>query len=296
VYTNNRLVTTNLGFILLGMDINDPRRPPSDEELDELNEHWVEPYDPKNNDRADYFRNIAPAPGLPKGRVKKRHWVRALLILLLLAAIAGGAYYWFVVRTNSKSATTTQQKQTQPTVTKSTVKPTKHFDSANFSLGLDYPEDWTPVEDATKLTVTSPDISFTLSSGQKAQGKMVVTVRNKQTTLTEFAAGPGTAVLESEKIAYKKPTQNQRAQTYLTFVSYASDKANGLDAIYVAGDNGYQVGQAVPMTDVVQADPLINVTFVGATATSAYSVAPASWKDPAISDPVKTILQSLTIN
>ncbi|MEJ0072885.1 MAG: hypothetical protein WDN27_02235 [Candidatus Saccharibacteria bacterium] len=51
----------------------------------------------------------------------------------------------------------------------------------------------------------------------------------------------------------------QRAQTYLSYLSYAN--ASGLDALYITGDSGYTQGQEVPMSDVVKGNPLISANF-----------------------------------
>jgi len=222
-----------------------------------------------------------------------------LVILLLLAG--GAAYYHFGMKKAAAPAKTTKTTQAATqTVAPVTIK-TKHYDSSTFLLGLDYPEDWELSDTDAKLTITSPGMTLKDITGKNVSARVQVMIRSRQTTVPEFATGPGTAVLESEKISYQKPTQNQRAQTYVSFVSYASDKLNGLDALYVAGDNGYQSGQSIPMTDVLQTDPLINVNFLNcdtdcAKTTTALSLSPSDWKSETLAKPITTILTSLTLN
>ena len=66
----------------------------------------------------------------------------------------------------------------------------------------------------------------------------------------------------SEKIKYSNPTSVQRAETYLTFVQYSTTaRGEGIDALYITGDNGYQKDQYIPKTDMINLDPVIVVSF-----------------------------------
>jgi hypothetical protein len=132
-------------------------------------------------------------------------------------------------------------------------------------------------------------------------GQIVFSIQNKQTSVTQFAPGKAVAALESQKIAYKKPTANQRAQTYISFVNY-SGAVTSIDALYVAGDNGYQAAQSIPQADVVQADPLVTISFLKCAdatcqaAGTATSIPTSDWSDTSLSTPLLNLLKSLTIN
>jgi hypothetical protein len=294
-----------------GMDKNDPRRPPSEAELDDVNQHWDEEtrdYDPGRGDHVDHLNDttVPTEPQRPKRPKTKKHWGKWLAGFAGVLVVAGGVYYWFMVR-EAPAEPPVQQQTAQQTPEQAdaeeepvTITP-RHYDSGTYLLGLDYPDTWKLSDTETKLTITSPAMLLTDAAGKDVTGQVVLTIRNRQTALPEFSAGPATAVLESQKIAYKKPTQNQRAQTYLSFLNY-SGKPKGLDAIYVTGDNGYKVAQSVPMTDVVQTEPLVTVSFVSCAnascsgATTALSLQPDEWSKESLSKPVLTTLESLMIN
>ncbi len=242
----------------------------------------------------------APQPERPPKAKKKKAWLWPVIILLIVAAAA--AAYWFFGKQKAaapeKTSTTTSQttKSDESSTTKKIV--TKHYDSTNFAVALDYPEGWKVNDTATLLSVTSPEMSLKTADGATVNGHIFLTVQPKQTTLPDFAKGSAVAVLQSEKATYKNPTQNQRAQTYMTFASFATTTGKGWDALYVTGDNGYQVDQEIPMSDIIQTDPLVSVKFLSCTTqdctgtTKALSLNTSEWKNTAVSDPIKTIIQS----
>lgn len=218
-----------------------------------------------------------------------------IVIILVASAIIIGIYFAFF-KPRQATAPTPQKQQTQSSASNAPAIETKHYDSENFNLGFDYPSDW-KVSDSSgsgKLTVTSPSVKLKNASGQQVDGQITMTIRDKSQKLTEFDKGNAAAVRDSEKINYTKPTQAQRASTYISFLSYAgSDVSGGLDGIYITSDNGYQTDQAIPAVDISKVDPVINVTFTKSAAP--LTVALSSWKDPVFSKPIKTLLQSLAI-
>jgi hypothetical protein len=139
------------------------------------------------------------------------------------------------------------------------------------------------------------------TSGQNIDGQIIMTIRGKTKKLSEFDKGAATAVLDSEKISYTKPSQTQRGDTYISFLALAGSKDGGLDGIYITGDAGYQKNQAVPTVDISRIDPITNVTFVKCSDSkcsgtpTALTVEPENWEDTNFSKPIKTLLQSLTI-
>ncbi len=350
------------------MDKNDPRKPPTDEELEGINENWTdaeteastetptnqpagapeigrpaqpipglikstestnplvadaetedeeveedgpeEPageYDPYRGDHVDVLNDTTPPPvsqpvrpvAVPKQKGKKKRWPWIVLLLLLLA---GGAYFIF----GSHKAAAPAPKQV--TVTKTTVSTapatlaTTHYDSTTYSMGVDYPTTWKLNDGGTSLTVTSPAISLKKSDGTQTSGYIQLSIEATQTSLPQFAKGPATAVLPSERLTYTNPTPNQRSATNLTFASYSTTANNGWDALYVTGDNAYTLGQTIPMADIIQTDPLVQVHFLTCTdqtcagTPTALSLQASEWKNPAVSLPIKTIIQSFTFN
>lgn len=240
---------------------------------------------------------------VPPVRLKRVSPLQIVFIVLVVAAVVGGVA-WLLGRQ-------AVPKATKPTTT-ATVKPveqspitsaTKQYSSVNFNLTLEYPADWTvsDVDGASKLTVTSPALQLKSASGQSVTGQVIFALQNPQPSYSQFAAGSATAVIGSQKISYASPTPSQRAQTYVSFLSYATTKAsNALDAVYVTGDFGYQKDQYIPQTDVVKANPLVTLSFVkcandkcsGANNTS-LSIAASSWQS--LSKPLLHIIESLQL-
>lgn len=260
---------------------------------------------PDRDEHDDYeaaSRSMATyAQTQPPKETGGRKWLAIFAVIAVIIIIAIGIY-WFLLRPKpaklvpAAATTTTNQNQQQPSATKISAT-TKHYDSANFNLGLDYPNDWTVTDNGGGvMTIKSPSLSVKDASGQSQAGMIVLTIRDKTQKLNEFSAGNATAVLDSEKIAYTRPTQTQRGSTYISFLQYATTTANGaLDGIYITGDSGYQKGQAIPMVDISKVDPVINLTFQNG-AGKPLSIASSQWSDQAFAGPLKSLLQSLSIN
>jgi len=240
--------------------------------------------------------------------VRPKHFLAAilkvLLIIVLIVALAGGAFWFFTrPKPSPKPATTAKTSTTNNANTSPTkiTSATKRYDSSNYNLSFEYPSDWTISDEATaKLTATSPPLRLVGENGDAFTGQIVFAVQNQQTSIAAFAKNKAVAVLESQKIAYKQPTSNQRAQTYVTFVNYSGSMAL-IDSLYITGDNGYQAQQDVPQSDVVQANPLVTVSFLKCadaackTTGTASSILVKAWADPTVSKPILNLLESLTI-
>jgi hypothetical protein len=241
-------------------------------------------------------------------RRKKRRWPIVLIIFILLAGATYGAYWYGnnAAEKNRKQSTAQKAETAQPKKQTATTQPakavpTKHYDSAGYSIGVDYPEDWTVTDNTTKLTIVSPTQSLEAATGSMVNGHVVVTVQNQQTSIPGYPEGGAIEVLESQKISYKQPTPVQRAQTYVSYLSFG--KTNALNAMYVTGDFGYTKDQAVPMGDVVKANPLISITFQSctsddcATGTPTMLVLPADkWAATAYAKQITALLQSITLD
>ncbi|HEU5005193.1 MAG TPA: hypothetical protein VFT49_03865 [Candidatus Saccharimonadales bacterium] len=237
----------------------------------------------------------------------KRHWLRYGLIVLLIAVVAGVIYWlWQHPKKSTpvNTPTTNANQKTNQTV-QQTAPATAHFDSSNFNLSFDYPKDWTVTDSGNnQLTVRSTNMNLTTASGQTITAQVLMTIAPKGQNLSVFNAGSAVAVLGSQKISYTKPTQNQRADTYLSFLQYANTTAAGaLDAIDITGNYGYTKGQDIPKTDIAGIDPLVNISFLKcastacpAGTTTATSIASSNWNDSLFSAPITKMLESLSFN
>jgi cytoskeletal protein RodZ len=242
-------------------------------------------------------------PQYQKSQSKKGRYVLIALAILLLA---GALAYWFLLKPKPAKTPSTSPASTlsvKNSGSKESALDTDHHESPSFNLGFDYPKSWkvSDISGSDKIVVTSPSMKLKNTDGQQVDGQIVITIRGKTQKLSEFDKGAATAVSSSEKITYTKPSEIQRGDTYISFVSFANSKDTGLDAIYITGDAGYQKNQTVPAVDISKIDPITNVTFVKCndskcTGTgTALTVNPDSWKDSNFSKPIKTVLQSLAI-
>ncbi len=274
----------------------------------------VEPVNPiadiERQEKIDHLRaeeQMRATRQKPKSHKVLRFFGWMLLIVLLTTAGAtAGWYFWLrnVPKTMPGTAEKAQQTVPAPAPKPAEVaEPVETHTSAAFQLQFDYPKTWKVVEAAdNKITATSPATKLKTAAGSTQNGQIVMTIRFKQASLPEFKDGNARAVLESEKIAYAKPSQSQRASTYISFLKYAATTAKGVDGVYVTGDNGYQKDQDIPLTDIAKADPLITITFFScadATCSPAtrppVALAPGAWQDAAFSKPLKDILQSIVV-
>jgi hypothetical protein len=275
-------------------------RDKSIDEVDELNEHVRDPGDPDGLVAADEHRHWQENDSSsvrPQTIYKpKRLWPRIVITLLILVVAAMGSY-WFgnheankqVVR---KSTTDQQSKVAQTVVT------TKHYDSNNYTLGFDYPSNWVVSDNTTKLTVVSPATELVTATGAKTSAHVIVTIQNQQTSISGFPSGGATAALTSDHLTYTQPSTVQRAQTYVSYLTYGA--VNELDALYITGDSGYQQGQQIPMSDIVQGDPLISVSFESCSNDScadgkAVSLRASTWQTTASSKDVISLIESIVL-
>jgi len=241
--------------------------------------------------------------------VKPKHvlsgLLRVILILAIVAIIAVGGVVLLKHHKSTKPAATTKTPASSSQIEPSGLSiptQTKHYDSTNYTLGFDYPSDWTVNDVAnSKLTVISPALQLRGSDEQNFTGQIVLTIQPKQTSLAQFATGHVVAAMTSQKLTYRHPTPNQRAQTYLTFVNYEGVNST-IDALFITGDNGYTVGQSIPESDMTKDDPLVSISFLKCadssckTAGTATSIPAGEWYTSNLAKPLDNLLQSLIIN
>lgn len=230
---------------------------------------------------------------------KADHSKRNKVIWIVIAVIIVAAIAYLLLGRSPKKPASNNSSQTQTSRQSAgqITSETANYDSSNFNLSFDYPKDWQVKDEAGSgiLTVTSPSIKLQGTDGQQVDGKVIMSIRDQSQKLTEFDKGNATAILDSQKIAYTKPPQTQRGSTYISFLNYSGSSAQGLDGIYVTGDNGYQKGQAVPEVDISKVDPIIDITFVKASDNSQLTLSADEWNDSSFSAPLKNMLQSLQI-
>jgi hypothetical protein len=255
------------------------------------NEDFEVPYDPpKKKKQHKFLRKIAAFIG----------WM--LLIVALTGAGAGAAWY-FWLKDEPKNKPATQEETAAPTPPAAAeAEETETYTSSVFLLQFDHPKDWKVSEGTdNKLVAVSPVNEFKTVSGGKQKGQTLFTIQHKQASLPDFKDGSALAIRESEKIDYKKPSQTQRASTYVSFLNYATSAGKGLDGIYITGDNGYQKNQYIPMVDIAKSDPLITITFRScdddkcATPGKALTVSADSWSDDKFAKPLRSLLQSIIV-
>jgi len=269
-----------------------PQSPPP--EVPEGSENANTDYEAASRSTADFVQAVKPKK--QKGGKKKK-----LLVLLVLVVVAGlaAAAYFLVLKKEDKPAETTQQAQSTPPPAAESADAAlaEHYVSQELRLSLDHPTSW-KLDNSTsgQIKLESPITKLATADGEQMDARVVLTLLNSGSQPPGFTGNSGQAVAESEKFAYKAPTQNQRKETFLSFLGFGG--GNDVDAIYITGDSGYQKGQTVPKTDVTKVEPVVAVVFVhceGANCKDSLSIAPATWSSNATLQTAKAILQSLII-
>lgn len=248
---------------------------------------------------------------LPKAAPKREHVepnyhkqlkdksIFSYLVIVLVIVVLGAAIYWlFFAKESTNKSNQSNKSESSSQISSST----KHYDSPNFYLGFDYPNNWTVNDNGGGImTVASPAMKLKDANGVSVDGQVAMTIRDKSQKLTEFEKGNAVAVRNSEKIAYTKPTQTQRGSTYISFLQYATSPSQGLDGIYITGDNGYQKNQAIPAVDISKSDPVINVVFRKCSdskcsgKTTQLTIDESSLNNANFSKPILDMLKSLSI-
>jgi hypothetical protein len=284
-------------------------QPGQPEQADLHQQHADEPED----DFAAASRAVTDYSQFTPQLKPKKKWPRVLgwtlLVLVVIAALGAGGYWLASHKSAPKQNQSSSQKNNssnnQAQNQNRAVATTEQYQSTNFNLSFNHPQDWAVADTGNgKLTVTSPTMQLTDASGQSQAGQVVMSIQNKDSAdLSMFKQGNAIAVLDSQKIAYTKPTSTQRADTYVSFLQYAATTTHGaLDGVYITGDAGYQKGQYIPESDITKVDPLIRVTFVKCAnascsgTTTPLSISSSMWTDPtSFSGSVENILKSLAI-
>jgi len=238
----------------------------------------------------------------PSKRDKKSQIIFIISCCILLAILGAGAYsYGYYTRDN--------KKQEVKTTTKIVVKPlanniysptTTSYDSTVFGFNIKYPDSWQLSSSGTNnVSLTSPVTSLTADTGQKVNGRVVLSVVSKGLVPAGFGTS-SVAVLDSVDISFDSPTSNQAAQSYLSFVQYpATDIKGGLDGIYVTGNNGYVKDDVIPIADVNTMSPLIYATFyqcnsLACTSSKPLTISSSEWSNTDFSNAITNTIKSMT--
>lgn len=243
-----------------------------------------------------FVRSVEP---VQKAKKKRRLSLIITAVVLLVVCVAAGV--WFINK-NKKPATSTA-----PSTSEASAQPKvliaaelERHSSTQFYLDIDIPKDWTIIDEAGSgvMTATSPNIAIPTGSGTTT-GRVVLTMRAPSQKLPEFDKGNATAVTDSEKISYTKPSSAQRGQTYVSYLAYpASASSSLIDGVFITGDFGYTKDQAIPKVDIDKVDPIISITFVACdgACTKGFGITPEAWKSAEFGQPLQKMLQSLTVN
>jgi hypothetical protein len=226
------------------------------------------------------------------------------ILIIALCAVAAIGYLHFHDKSVKKGP---QIVSTVPLTSKiGLTAATQQYNSTNLSLGFDYPQGWTVKDTAGTniLTVQSPTVELLTSANQLTKGIITLTIQNQSPVVAGFQSGNATAALESQLITYVNPTADQRASTYISFLHYASSTTPGsnIDAIYITGNAGYQLNQSIPQTAILAVSTVIGITFSRCTNTActgsgvATSITYTAWDTTSFSEPLLTLLKSLSIS
>ncbi len=243
------------------------------------------------------FSYSSAQPFSKKPRKNNRTYLMLGIIVLVLLVIAGG--YLFIKHKNATPTKKSTPKTTQVSRNISTAPTAKmtSYSSTNFNLSVNYPSNWVISDTPSILSITSPETFIKNANNKIVQGRIVVSVSPKGQLPTDFGNSPAVAVLNSQLINYTNPTPAQDAQTYISFLQYASTTTiGGLNGIYITGNYGYLKDQNITQSDVQSVDPLVRVSFEQCTDScknlTPLVISASDWNDSSFSLPILNIIKS----
>ncbi len=247
--------------------------------------HYIDPSHQRERSEYDeetaakYVSDLQP---IKEGRRRKRRKRLFILALLTLLALVTAGYFMFVRTDNKHVAQSPQAGGEQAVPAPQPSSQIKEYTSDSMNLAFSYPGDW-KIDDSTRglIKVESPIIKLADLNRDQADAKVVVTFLSSGSEVPGFGDSGAIAVKDSEKLAYAAPSQNQRAETYLSFAGFAG---RGLNGVFVTGDSGYKIDQLIPESDVKKGDPIITVMFYSCSNSGCteeesdmYTIDPAEW-------------------
>lgn len=254
-------------------------------------------YENASRSTADYINSLEPI----KKQKKTRRTKRIVLIVVLVVALLGvGAYFLiFKNKDNKQPAPAATEQAEQPQVSTVDTELSEHYVAQDLLLAIDYPKTWDKnTETTNQLKLTSPNATITDEDGTKKDGKVTITIVPNGSTLAGFTGTTASAkaAADSVKLAYKQPSQAQRKETYLSFLSFGGSA--GANIVYITGDFGYKKDQDIPKTDIAKGDPIINVSFAGCDGGACGQqliISPAAWGTDEILKVAQSVLESLVL-
>lgn len=248
---------------------------------------------------------------------------RKLLLILagvLVLLLAGGvAAYWLTHRQQpapaASSRTPATSNQSQPLVPDDTQAQgtSGHYVSngKDLNLSFSYPSDWTVTPASNNnpndqpITVTSPLVSIPGANGQSTTGKVIVSIRPGNTTLSELSSDKATAGQASAQIAYDKPTSAQHQYPFLTYVHLAggANPSSSFEEVIITGVSSFAKDQPITSASLSQLDPIISARFYACSnqacstsSATSLSITNATWQNAPVCMQTLAIFQSLQIN
>ena len=276
----------------------DPIIDESNKQPPEANPQLKDPFKELPIKDFSYINNSNSAPA------KSKRWPLVIAICLVIVILAGGAGYYLLRAHKPKlTNTNTVSSSSSPNTLQNNPAniPTTSYSSSDFGLNVNYPKTWSLTSNGTtSMTITSPIVQLTSDKGKTLSGKIVLNVTPQGQIPAAFGSANATAVVKSELVSYSNPTPSQRAQTYVSYVQYASTSIlGGLDGIYVTGNDGYVKGQNIPLSDLSGLTPLVNISFVQCESANclkptSLSISSASWANSSYKVVVLNIIKSFS--
>jgi hypothetical protein len=259
--------------------------------------------------RDDFSQPSPPDHYIPPKKVKKSKWWVGVVILVVVVIIGAGAWlYSSSHKTPPKKIVASKKIVIKPKKVVSTqnlpVIPSSSHTSVAYGLTFSYPTSWNVVDSGSApLLVTSPVMNLIADTGKTELGQIVLTISQPNLLPPGFTA-TSVAVLNSQKLAYTKPTAVQAADTYISFVQYPSTTVvGGLNGIYVSGNYGYQKDQQIPASNINQINPLIYFSFYSCASSACplttrqpLTISISQWNNASFKDPILLILKSLSFS
>lgn len=232
-------------------------------------------------------------------RNNKLYLILTTLIVIIILSIAG-IFLILKPKSSSNKSVNTSPKTTVSKNFNNSIAPVAKitsYSSTNFSLTVNYPDNWVISDTPSTLSITSPITTIVNDKNQTVQGKIIINVSPKGQLPSDFTNAPAVAVANSQLISYTNPTPAQDAQTYLSFLQYATTTTvGGLNGIYVTGNYGYLKGQNISQSDVQSVDPLVRVSFeecsMSCKELSPMVISINDWNKTSFSLPIINIMKS----
>ena len=269
----------------------------------------------KENTEGDHTpskQKADPKPKSAKKRLSKRAVLISLVILVNLLA-TGSSSYLFVASSKAKPVQVKSQTLTKET-SDTTVSPasepttptvtTKHYTAEALKTDFDYPSDWYIASNGSDqiITIQSPHFQIKELNGKLSDAQVVIDITPKYSDNNyAFIYDDSRIVMPSEKLTYTNPTKVQRTETNLSFAQFpgTTDK-NGLDILFVSGDQSYATGQTVGSKTYKTINPFIAIyiqdCFKGCQALSTAQIDAATYRSTDMLTKAKDIVKSLRFN